>query len=112
MAFLLGPLGGCQSWQATEVYPGVLIAEQRPDAVRITLVDSSVVTFERPTIVADSIGGFTRTGNVRAAVEDVRTLEVRRASVPKSLAFIVFHAAAVVSFVAIIVWLQPHYRGL
>jgi hypothetical protein len=112
MALLLAPLGGCHSWQATEVPLPLLIAERRPDAIRVTLADSSVVTFERPTIDADSIRGLTPTGNVRAPVEDVRSLEVRRTSVPKSVAFVVSKVAAIVTFVAIIVYVQPHYRGL
>jgi hypothetical protein len=42
----------------------------------------------------------------------VRSLEVRRTSVPKSVAFVVSKVAAIVTFVAIIVYVQPHYRGL
>ena len=104
-------LAGCRSWQATPAAPAALIADGRPAEVRVTLADESVVTIERPSIVSDTIRGLSASGNVRAAIEDVRTLEVRRSSVPKSMAFVILHVAAVVSFIAIVVDLQPHYRG-
>jgi len=111
LACLLVPLWGCRSWQAASIPPAILIAQERPDVVRVTLADSSVVTLQRPAMVADSIRGSTPEGFVRASVEDVRTLEVRRTSVPKTLSFFVFQAAAIVTFIAVIVDLQPHYRG-
>jgi hypothetical protein len=79
--------------------------------VRVTFSDASVVTFERPSIVADSIQGSTASGDVRRSVADVRGLEVRRSSVAKTGAFFVLQAAAVVSFIALVVHVQPHYRG-
>ena len=104
-------LAGCRSWQATPATPAALIADQRPAEVRVTLADESVVTIERPSIVSDTIRGLTASENVRAAIEDVRTLEVRRTSVPKSMALVVLHVAAVVSLIALVVHVQPHYRG-
>ena len=104
-------LASCRSWQATPVAPASLIAEERPVEVRVTLADDRVVTLERPSIVSDSIRGLTPDGTVRAAIADVQAVEVRRTSLPKSLAFVVFHVAAVVSVIAVIVDLQPHYRG-
>jgi hypothetical protein len=104
-------VAGCRSWQATPIAPATLIADEGPTEIRVTFADERVVTIERPSIVSDSIRGLTREGTVRAAIDDVRSLEVRRSSFPKSLAFVVFHVAAVVSFIAIIVDLQPHYRG-
>jgi uncharacterized membrane protein len=69
---------------------------------------------ERPSVVGDSIlatpGGGSASA-ASAATADVALLEVRHLSLPKTLALFVAHASGVITFVAFVIDLQPHYRG-
>lgn len=108
---LLPTLVACHSWRSASGPPGAFIAAERPHVVRLTRTNGSMVTLERPSVVGDSILGAAGGAAARAATADVKTLEVRYTSVPKTLALLVAHASAVVTFVAFVIDLQPHYRG-
>lgn len=102
-------LAGCQSWRASSLGPQALLEEERPGMIRVTLDDGRVATLSDPRMVADTIVG---TGDTqRAAAGEVRTLEVRRTSIPRTVALMVAHVTAVVTVVAFIIEIQPHYRG-
>jgi hypothetical protein len=81
--------------------------------VRLTLADGSQVILARPVVVADSIVGSGEVGSVvRAGAGDVRALEVRRLNLTRTASLVVTQASFILSMIALIVHLQPHYRGL
>ena len=106
---LLLYLGGCYSWRPTTVSPRQAI-ETHPDRVRITLLDSTTVMVDRPSVVNDSIatteeicqtgypGGPRTCVSIPATVlplSDVATLEVRRAAGGAYVAIAIVVVAAV-----------------
>ena len=88
-----------------------MVAEERPRQVRLTRVDGDTLTIERPTIAGDSIVGLSGIFFRRVAISDVQLLEVERISPTKTAAMFVAQAGAVVSIIALIIDLLPHYRG-
>ena len=104
-------LAGCQSWRASSVAPSTVLTEERPEVVRVTLSDGEVVTLAQPRLVSDTIVGASEAGMERAAVGEVRTLEVRRTSFTRTFGLVLTHAAAVVTAIVLIIDAQPHYRG-
>ena len=104
-------LAGCQSWRTSSLGPQALLTEERPGTLRVTLADGGTLTFSEPMLVSDTIVGSSEAGTQRAAVAEVRTLEVRRTSLPRTLGLLVAHAAAVVTAIVLIIDAQPHYRG-
>jgi hypothetical protein len=105
-------LGGCARWSQTGASPRAVITGARPPEVRITRADGDRLIVARPVIARDSIFGTSEVGLARMHVAEVRLMEVERFSPGRTLALIVAHAGAVVGFVALIVDLLPHYRGL
>ena len=80
--------------------------------MRVTLADGSRMTMVTHELRPDSlIGTMASGGPVRAAVGDVQTLEVQRFSLPRTASLVVTHASALVTVIALIVHVQPHYRG-
>jgi hypothetical protein len=104
-------LAGCHSWRASSLSPQALLAEERPEVLRVTLEDGGTVTFMQPRLVSDTIVGTSEAGTERAPLGRVRLLEVRRSSLPKTLGLVVTHAAIVVTSIVLIINAQPHYRG-
>lgn len=81
-------------------------------SARVTLADGSRTTLWTHEIQRDSIIGTTAAGDdVRAAAGDVRSFEVPRLNATRTATLVVFHASALVSLIALIVHVQPHYRG-
>lgn len=83
--------------------------EERPGTLRVTLADGDTLTFSQPTLVSDTIVGSAESGTQRAAVAEVRMLEVRRTSLPKTLGLVVAHASALLTAIVLIIDAQPHY---
>lgn len=108
---LLTLLGGCQSWRPTAVAPRQFISEEAPETVRMTLTDGRTLTMSGPRVESDSIVGVTESGTTRIAAGDLSTLEVRRPSPTRTIALALVHASAVVTLIALIVAVQPHYSG-
>ena len=81
-------LNGCTSWQTEQVAPASYIGSQHPAKVRLPPPDSSQLTLQSPGVMGDTIvgavGGDSALHGVAAS--DVRSLEVRRVSVGKSIA--------------------------
>jgi hypothetical protein len=102
---------GCRTWRAVDV-SGPTIASAAPDVVRIVRTDGTRATVSDPRIVSDSIVGFDGFDPVRTALVDVESVELQRWSGPRTVGFIVAQASVVLHFVALIVHVQPHYRGL
>jgi hypothetical protein len=102
---------GCRTWRPVDA-SGLAIAEARPDAVRLVRTDGTRVTVSRPVISSDSIVGYDGFDPVGAALTDVRTIEVQRWSAPRTAGLVVAQASLVLHLFALIVQVQPHYRGL
>ena len=102
-ALLLVLLTACHSWRPTTVSPQGWTPEEQPSSVRATLTNGETVTIENPTVRNDSIVGVTD-ASVGVASRDVRSLEVRRFSVTKTVGLVlgisaVLAAIAVVDFI-------------
>ena len=106
-------VAGCQTWHAVSVRPGVPAFEGRASQARITLADDSIIILNSALVMADTVLGTSpETGLVhRTPNGAIRTLELRRTSKTRTIGLLVAHASLVISGVAIVIWLQPHYRG-
>jgi hypothetical protein len=104
-------LGGCASWHQPEALPSAVVTEERPRLVRVTRADGRTQTLERPVIVGDTIVASRSIFN-SVSLSDVQRFEVPRFSATKTFAFVAAQAGLVMSVMALIVDLLPHYRGL
>ncbi len=86
-ALLMVLLTACQTWRPTAVSPQTLIPVEQPSSVRATTRSGARVTLENPTMRNDSILGYTDSGVVGVASEDVGLFEVRRTSIWRSIGF-------------------------
>ena len=74
-------LTGCHSWHTATMSPAEVITDEQPSTVRVTLTDGTRLTVDDPTIQNDTIGGV-------VALSDVRTIEVRRFSIGKTVGLV------------------------
>ena len=88
-------LTGCNSWHTPTISPAEVIADEKPSEVRVTLKDGTRLTLDDPTIRGDSIGTV-------AALSDVRTIEVRRFSIGKTVGLVL--GAPVVGIVSLLAY--------
>ena len=109
----IGFLFGCQTWQLVAVAPGTPAFEGRATEARLTDGDGSVTNLTSALAFSDTILGTSSTTGlvVRTANSDVRTLEVRRHSLTRTASLLVAHASLVVGAIALVIHVQPHYRG-
>jgi len=109
----LAVVAGCQSWHAVPLRPGMPAFEGRASQARITLTDGTVTLLDGAVVVADTVLGTSpETGLLRRAPNGaIRTLEVRRVSKTRTVGLLVVHASLVISMIALVVHVQPHYRG-
>ncbi len=102
MLLLLGTAAACRTWQPSTLGPERLIAEERPERVRVTVSGGTQVTLRNPIVVNDSIVAATapdprapfaapRPGVLSA---DVEALEVARLSRARTIALGLGIAAA------------------
>ena len=99
---LLVLLTACYNWRATTVSPQTLIPAEQPSSVRVTLLNGETVTVENPTVRNDSIVGVTD-ASVGVASRDVRSLEVRRFSVGKTIELGLGIAAGLAAVAAVVI---------
>lgn len=79
---------------------------------RLTLMTDQQLTMTSALIRPDSIIGTSEFGEaVRVATSDVRSIEVHELSTTRTVGLLVTHASILVSAVALIIHVQPHYRG-
>ena len=109
IAFLVG----CQTWQTVSVTPGTPAFEGRATEARVTYNDGVVATLTSALAFTDTILGTSPSTGlvVRTPAAAVRTLEVRRHSRTRTVSLLVAHASLVVSVIALVIHVQPHYRG-
>jgi len=102
----------CYSWDIAEVSPRAFIEEREPENVRVQMREGPKIAFENPEISNDSIVGFTGEGQGRLALSEVTELEIRRFSGVKTGGFVTIQFSLVAAFLAVVIYAQPHYRGL
>ena len=105
-------LPACYSWDIAEVSPRVFIEEQRPEYVRVQMRDGPKISFENPEISSDTIVGFTGEGSGQLALSEITELEIRRFSGVKTGGFVTLQFSLLSAFLAVVIYAQPHYRGL
>jgi hypothetical protein len=109
---VVAALAGCRTWQPITAAPGPVIADSRPDGVRLVRTDGTRIDVSRPQVRADSIVGFDGFDPVGAPLSEVSSVEIPRWSVTRTTGLIVAQASLVLHLFALIVQLQPHYRGV
>ena len=103
---------GCYSWDIAEVSPRAFIEEREPENVRVQMREGPKIAFENPELSNDSSVGFTGEGQGRLALSEVTELEIRRFSGVKTGGFVTTQLSLVAAFLAVVIYAQPHYRGL
>lgn len=89
-------VGGCASWQPQAESPSTVIAERRPDRVRLTLRDGERVTVGMPRLEGDSVaGGTDPDAGRRIAISDVTVIELRRVQVANTAAVVLLAGALI-----------------
>ena len=102
-ALLLVLLVGCQTWEPTTVSPRIVVSEEHPSSVRLTLTDGQTLTLKNPIMRNDSIVSIASNGVSQAspasqfgAIEvagagegDIESMEVQRFSRVKTVGFII-----------------------
>lgn len=91
---LAGATATCRTWQPTTLGPDRLIAEERPERVRVTAPGGAQVTIRNPIVVNDSIvaavapnpGGPFPTARPGVPFAEVEALEVARFSRARTIA--------------------------
>src|SRR5258705_5871445 len=81
-------LNGCTSWHVVEIRPEQLLANQRPNTVRIQRADRTQVVLYRPHLSGDSLIGMTRGESLATPVSDVTQIAVRRGNGLKTVGLI------------------------
>jgi len=77
-------LAGCVTWQPVSTAPDRVVSEEQPDRVRVTRMDGMELLLEAPAVRAGAIVATASPGAV--LVGDVRSMEVERISVARSIA--------------------------
>ncbi len=110
IAAMLGQTVACATWQRQEVSPQRVIAEERPDKVRVTLTDGSQVELADPVVVGDTlrgVNGLTRRESSEQwsrPLADVSGLELRKTDALLTTALITGIAVAVAGVTAAVVY--------
>lgn len=81
LAVLVWFVPACTTWQVQQgITPQQLIAARKPEAVRVTLPDSSQIILHKPLIAGDSVAGFVHGRDSSIAASDVRQVAIRKVS--------------------------------
>ncbi len=77
---------GCASWSRSALVPEQNIGERNPKRVRVQLKDGRRLVIDHPYVVGDSLVGHSP--NSAVALVDIESLDTRKTSAPKTVAFI------------------------
>jgi len=91
-AFVLAAyLSGCTGWQTQRVTPQRVLEDSHyvRRGVRVTTADGRRLEIEHPTLRADTLTGTRDRAAVAIPLDQVRRLDVRRPSVPRTAALVV-----------------------
>jgi len=79
---LITALNGCAGWHTVKGPPAAYIPKEKPDVVRLTLSDSTLV-LSRPTVLGDSVCGLAKSVHPRrwtgVPSANIRAMEVHNA---------------------------------
>jgi len=110
----------CYNWHTSEVGPTEYLGTERPDVVRVTLADGSVVQIEDPHVIGESITGVLPPQGRGREMEPlpvtvpagaVRTMEVRELSAPRTAIAAAVVAVGAVAIVVGVLSNRTHGRG-
>jgi hypothetical protein len=73
-------LVSCAHWRQQWVAPEAVVAEERPDQIRLTRKDGTQLTLRDPAVVRDSLVGTVEKERRAVALTDVDHVYVRRGS--------------------------------
>ncbi len=108
IAAMLGQTVACATWQRQEVSPQRVIAEERPDKVRVTLTDGSQVELADPVVVGDTLRGLEMraewVNGLTRRESSVSGLELRKTDALLTTALITGIAVAVAGVTAAVVY--------
>lgn len=101
LVVLLLLTGACTSWHVEPMPPAVLVAERKPEQVRVRLVDRSRFVLHTPRVSGDSLVGTQDGGARSVALAEIDQVAVRRVDALKSTGLVVLVAGvAVVALIA------------
>ena len=79
LVLVVGAFPGCAGWHAVKGPPAEYIAKEKPDVVRLTLADSTLV-LSRPTVSGDAVMGKGKNGRSPRVVgvpqAEIRSMEI------------------------------------
>lgn len=110
----------CYNWHATEVGPAEYLGTERPDVVRLTMADGTVVEIENPRVIGDSIEGVLPPQGrgremapfpVSVPVSDVRAVEARELSASRTAVAVGVTAVGIVAILVGVLSNRTHGRG-
>ena len=78
-------LVACTSWRVENVPPAQLVQTKAPSEVRVTRPDASNVVLGRPTIVRDSLWGWSRGAQLAMPLSDVTVIATRQGNTGKTV---------------------------
>jgi hypothetical protein len=85
-------LGFLYSWRTERRAPQHVISKKRPDRIRVTLADSSVLVLHHPVIRGDSIVGMVSGTRTAVASDRIARTELRLQNGWKTLGFVSLYA--------------------
>jgi hypothetical protein len=84
--------GGCTAWKTESGRPGEVVAEKKPDRVRVNRYDGNTVELAQPLIAGDSLSGYGRnspdSARVSMALSDVQSVSIQRVDAGKTAVLI------------------------
>lgn len=105
-------LGACLSWSPPEAPAPSRHLEGNPKAARVVLTDGTVMLLGNPTLIADTLSGYTQlydnadTTRITIPTSRVRTIEVARFSALRSTLFVVGFVVLVAG--GALAWIAAH----
>ena len=109
LVVLLLLTGACTSWHVETMPPAELVAERKPDRVRVRLVDRSRIVLFTPAVLGDSLVGTLDGGRRTVSLAEVNEIAVRRGNTLGTIGFVGALVAASLAtvFVLLIVSMNP-----
>jgi hypothetical protein len=78
-------LAACTSWRVENVPPAQLLQTKAPSEVRVTRPDDSKVVLHTPSVVRDSLWGWSRGAELGMPLTDVTVIATRHGDAGKSV---------------------------
>ncbi|HSE28870.1 MAG TPA: hypothetical protein VLA95_11635 [Gemmatimonadales bacterium] len=88
LVVLLFLTGACTSWHVETMPPAELVAERKPEQVRVRLVDRSRLVLFTPAVLGDSLVGTVDGGRRTVALAEVNEIAVRRGNALGTVGFV------------------------